>query len=519
MAKIDYKNRTLLLSQGYTNDGQKDDELYFDRFDKVIYYTDLNGGTFLADGTPYTPSQIPNDNQLIYASIANGVVGLKFLFPVLPSSIVPENWSVENGSITFADQIEDDTLLLFTYENSDTILITTNFENMVGDTTTTKGIASVPGIYKSFDSNEELCAYYGTNGQTIPDPDGNIYIDYTQGKSYLDDQGQVGIETLNVKWIYIITTSVPEDIEGTMYPAQYLYAEVDGQTGPNQDISNFCQPVVLSFSASSTAFETIEEACTYYNDNEGVIEWDTTIYKKDDNTWWINDEFEPTENATYIVNWFYDKYGTTRLLRVEGQIQEQNEVASTYCEPPPPPTYTQFDAFFDAGVPFENAIDICDVFGGTANGTLYYRDGDGVCFSDEGVTELGAGFIAFLDAGTWYVSELDAQSVQTGISTDLEDDCGYLPSCDAHGPFATSGEACTYLASNNPPVYDRVIYVDLTGDPVLFFEDPQGTVSLADGFYFWINPNDPEGGDPFNLLEYVDDVIVQNQESPTTWCD
>lgn len=516
MAKIDYKNRTLLLSQGYTNDGQKDVELHFDRFDKVLYFSDLNGNTFAADGTAYTPSPIPDGNRLIYASIINGVVGLKFEFPVNPASIIPENWDVEGGSITFVSQEENNTLLLFTYENADTLLISTFFENMVGDFTRTRSIASLPGIYKAFETEEQLCDYYGTNSQTMPDPDGNIYIDYTQSKSYLDELGQIPInDKLDGKWIYVITTEVPYDFEGGTYPSQYLYGEVDGQIAPNANISTFCSPVVLSFSASSTAFETIEDACTYYNDNEGEIEWNTTMYRKDDNTWWINDEFEPTENATYIVNWIYDKYGTTRLLVISAQFQEQNEVASTYCEPP---TYTQYDAFFDAGAPFANVSGICDEFGNTSNGILYYRDTDGVCFSDEGVTELGAGFIAFLDSGTWYVCELDAQSIQ-GISTELDIECGFFPACDARGPFATSGEACTYLASNNPPIYDRVIYVDLTGDPVLFFEDPQGTVSLANGFYFWINPNDPAGGDPFNLLEYVDDVIVQNQESPTTWCD
>lgn len=328
MAKIDYKNRTIVLSYGYTNDGQKDVELNFDRFDKKLYFTDLNGSAFNTDGTPYEPNPIPDGNKLVYSSLYNGVVGLKFRFPVLPSSVNEKNWSVENGSIAFANQLEDDTFLLFTMQNEDTLLITTNFENMVGDFTKTRSIAAIPGIYKAFDTREQLCDYYGEYAQTIPDPDGSIYIDYSTSKSYLDDQGQGGIDKLNGKWIYVITTSVPEDTEGTMYPEQYLYAEVDGQMAPNENISALCVPVVATYSAYSGDFETLGDACTYYNAEGGEISFDTVLYLKDDNTFWIGDEWTPVENAVYIYNAAND---IVRLITFDGQLSQGTEEASVYC--------------------------------------------------------------------------------------------------------------------------------------------------------------------------------------------
>ncbi len=237
---IDYKNRTLTLAQGYTSDGQKDVELSFDRFDKVLYFTDLNGSAFYADGTPYEPSPIPDGNKLIYSSLYNGVVALKFLYPVLPASINEKNWSVENGSITLAEILENNTLITFTMENSDTLFISTFFENMVGDYTKTNSIAALPCIYKSFESQEALCEYYGINGQTIPDPDGNLYIDFSTQKSYLDIEGRIGVESLVGKWLYIISTSVPLLTDGTMEPEGYYYSNVESTTIGIDSIGNLC---------------------------------------------------------------------------------------------------------------------------------------------------------------------------------------------------------------------------------------------------------------------------------------
>lgn len=241
MSKIDYKNRALLMSSAYSPDGTSDVELYFDRFDKIIYFTDLNGGTFYTDGTAYLPTPIPDANKLIYCSLYNGIVGLKFTNPVLPSSIIPANWSVVNGSITYANSFEDDTLILFTMENSDTLLITTNFENMVGDITQLTSIAALPLMYKAFDSQEQLCEYYGINGQSMPDADGTIYMDFSTQKSYLDPLGRIGVDALVGKWLYLISTSVPNDVEGNLEPVYYWYSNVETTTIGVADITEICE--------------------------------------------------------------------------------------------------------------------------------------------------------------------------------------------------------------------------------------------------------------------------------------
>ena len=242
MGKIDYKNRALMMARAYSPEGTADVELYYDRFDKVLYFTDIeNGSFFSADGTPYEPTPIPDGNKLIYCSLYNGVVAMKFANEVLPSSVIPENWKVANGDIFFANQVDNGRLLLFTMENSDTLFITTNFTNMVGDVTNIASIAAVPAIYKVFDTQEDMCAYYTEFGQTITEPDGTLYMDYSQGKTYLDTFGKSGIDELNGRWIYLITEAIPLDTDGTLDSQYYLYAYVEGQMTPNQEISTLCQ--------------------------------------------------------------------------------------------------------------------------------------------------------------------------------------------------------------------------------------------------------------------------------------
>jgi hypothetical protein len=92
-------------------------------------------------------------------------------------------------------------------------------------------------------------------------------------------------------------------------------------------------------------------------------------------------------------------------------------------EPPAPPVpanYLTFSAYYNTGASqmFAQDIDICATFNNVANGILYYdTDLGGVCFSGIGTNQLTAGYIAFLDAGVWYISEFNSSGVQVSGGT------------------------------------------------------------------------------------------------------
>ncbi len=143
MANIDYKNRSVQIATGITPDGQETVSVYFDRYDATAYIIDLNGDLKTLAGDPYTPSSLPNDNQITGLTFSGSNLGISFLNDVLTSSVVVGNFSFDNGgTVLTVDRTTSKLVTVGTsgLVNGTTYTITCVTENLIGDITTLTGV-------------------------------------------------------------------------------------------------------------------------------------------------------------------------------------------------------------------------------------------------------------------------------------------------------------------------------------------------------------------------------------------
>ena len=96
---INYKNRSVLMATGISDDGQANASVSYDRFDKMTYVIELDGELVKMDGTTYTPTPIPDTQTIVDAKMvtnqgggALGKVRITFQYPVPVTDLVVENF-------------------------------------------------------------------------------------------------------------------------------------------------------------------------------------------------------------------------------------------------------------------------------------------------------------------------------------------------------------------------------------------------------------------------------------------
>lgn len=566
--KIDYKNRSILLSYAYEPNGQKDVELYFDRFDKVLYFTDLNGGLFLADGSPYTPSAIPDGNRIVNmvidgSAINNedgydspyGRVYVNFFNKIKTSSINVDNFLLGDSKPlgvwnSFDPSTSGYQVVIAAseplYDGFDPWLLTATVENEAGDINTLVEQIGYRLTYKRFADNDALCSFVegGFDNDDIR-LEGELAYSQISGGFFSKDGKQNLNEAPSVYYVepysYVMVIGGEPFVEGDYY----VQNEGSVQQGLLAQLAiDFCDcyPVV---SDTCVAGENVRlfngssfdqyELCDYWSsidqNIENVTYNGTLYYNPQDNLTYKDDEFTILADAGfYLWCWFVPCVGSVPYLQViNGQGEETGWYPASTSLPPlggvvncDGATYQEFPAFFNCSescVVFEDASSICSDFQGVGNGTLYYRDGDGKCFYDEGLTQLSTGYAAFYDAGFWYISYFNDNGNQVD-TVSLTTECGVLPSAQAYGILTDLTESCSYLATNNPPVYNGVGYIDTSFSPPRFFQDKDGVTPVEDGLYFVVNPYDIANND-FNLFTIGgnEGAIVGSIQNPTTYCD
>ena len=106
---IDYKNRSVLIAKGISDDGQANVSINYDRFDKLTYIIELDSDYIKMDGTTYTPTPIPDSQKIVNARMATqqggGLSGgvrmrVTFQYPVPVTDLIVENFKF------FADGVE-----------------------------------------------------------------------------------------------------------------------------------------------------------------------------------------------------------------------------------------------------------------------------------------------------------------------------------------------------------------------------------------------------------------------------
>jgi hypothetical protein len=106
---IDYKNRSVLIAKGISDDGQSNVSINYDRFDKLTYIIELDSDYIKMDGTIYTPTPIPDGQSIIDAkmvtnqngSVSGGIrMRVTFQYPVPVTDLIVKNFKF------FADGVE-----------------------------------------------------------------------------------------------------------------------------------------------------------------------------------------------------------------------------------------------------------------------------------------------------------------------------------------------------------------------------------------------------------------------------
>lgn len=320
-SRIDYKNRSILLSTGYTPDGQKDVELQFDRFDKVLYFTDLNGSQFTADGSPYEPSPIPDGNKLISYIAANGYIFMKFAFPVDMTSVNFDTMNLSGGVLT--EEIgsvegENDTLVYVSYLNDDSkpMYLSTNFFNKVGDQSYFKQIVGIPSLAMFFNTEEELCSYVG-GGINLEDFK-TIYYDVSTGYLYSSPEGYKVEDHQTLiyipSWISNIDGYVNEPFTGAGLPVDsqlISFDAVEAYCAPPEPLQNL---YIVYNESSPLPFESYEAACSYFNaipdavptelEPVNLAPGNSTVYRRGLD-WFVDDTEETPLPTGYYLIWYW----------------------------------------------------------------------------------------------------------------------------------------------------------------------------------------------------------------------
>lgn len=356
MAKIDYKNRQIIISVGYDTDGQKDVELYYDRFDKVMFYKDLEGNMFLVDGSTYEPTPIPNDNSVLSAVLdlgefeltPYGLATIQFENEITDASIHVKNFSV-NGLTPYAvynswnpDRDHREVVVALPVNWPEIVVdynfeINCNVENTAGDVTIFNVIPGRRMSYRYFAASEDLCNFaftgYDNSDYAL---DGTLIYNPANGKMYDLHNRQLTFNNgfLINYWAPVIYYSAPEspiDAGGEWRCGEV----VDGLMPSTDSISGLCgvAPDLDIYQANwpgATPYDTAGDMCAYFASVGGEVDINIElIYNNDDLNWYIDTLSNPAPDGYYIA--FVD--GVYYSLQIDGSGPAINlGETAIYCD-------------------------------------------------------------------------------------------------------------------------------------------------------------------------------------------
>lgn len=267
MAKIDYKNRAILIAGGLSSDGTSGVDVYWDLYDNVSYIITPSGQFQLLDGQAYTPSQLPNDNKLIscYQRWGEEIgLGASWYAVMIFQNNIKRNLTFENFRITrseftnfeigYLTYSEETSELIPTASNTNIIavpvsidpeqgqtgiVITATVTNLIEDVNTFSSIIATRYNYRLFESQEALCSYYGDSPDT--NLTGTVYYEPLTGYLYADINARSRYETDGIHLLYALDPYATDSwLAGTI---------ADGTIGGLSTATDYCNVAPASFNA------------------------------------------------------------------------------------------------------------------------------------------------------------------------------------------------------------------------------------------------------------------------------
>lgn len=325
---IDDNNRLVRLF----NDEEQGIILWYDKFERKLFVEDKNDFVkYLSDGSKYVPEIIPASNEILYSVAVNGVLSIKFAYPVDRKSLM--NITVKDvqysgqTSAKIIDFKEDDTLVLMSFQNADTMFV----DGYVIDKSKnqfyfTKTVAW-PIVYLLFNSKEELSKYWQFNqkkltsigdNQDVTEKEFNydgleeeksgfdwlteewktFYYDPTTNKSFDGDTKSLPFD-LEKKWALCYLRQVPSgfkgETDGPHWYATYFIKNKETDriemTGWVPDITSYFKVEELqdSYNANKSIYMNYSEAMMDYKGSDFIKDgrYEANLYRKGDN-WYLS---------------------------------------------------------------------------------------------------------------------------------------------------------------------------------------------------------------------------------------
>lgn len=104
---IDYKNRTIVLSESLSDDGQTKVSVKYDILDNVFFFQDRNGNLKTLAGDTYEPTPVPNGNSITILPIMDGgLAGFQLVFQNEVADFMLDTWIINDISVNeWADSV------------------------------------------------------------------------------------------------------------------------------------------------------------------------------------------------------------------------------------------------------------------------------------------------------------------------------------------------------------------------------------------------------------------------------
>ena len=367
---INDENRRISL---FTNN-EEGITLWYDKFERKLFVEDTNDLVkYLSDGSKYVPEKIQTA-EVLYSVAINGVLSIKFSQAVdrrtLNTLLVDDVKRTGESNGKVVNFLEDDTLVLMTFQNADTMTIGGTVTDKSKNRIDINNKVAWPVIYRLFEGRKSITEFWKVNQkkltavvtEEITDEDFNFeftssetdseykwlnedwktfYYDPTTNKSYeSNDTSTKGLSfEHDGMWALCYLREIPSGFKGEK-EGPYWYAtnfmnngsdiEMMGWIG---DINSYFKIEELndSYSAVDNIFGNFEDAVKYYEENkkdEGNKIFDTFAYTKN-GTWYMGPKGKQIQNGAVLVItpevnvlvFRFKEYELSEITRIGGAVQ------------------------------------------------------------------------------------------------------------------------------------------------------------------------------------------------------